>query len=204
MMHWEEPHIVNHWTEVTNNVIAQQCKMHPTRFIGVGQLPQSPGLNMDRCVHELDRCIGELGFIGVLLNPDPAGDRQSPGLDQPQWFPLYAKAEELGATLVVHPSGTKDKRLALIPHPYQYNNLTEETLATMLLEHSDVFDRFPALKIMVCHCGGGLRRIMEKGDIVDASKESRGRDNVCYPSGEQGGGQVGMAGWSMNRISRAT
>ena len=194
MMHWEEPFIVNHWTEVTNNVIAQQCKMHPDRFIGVGQLPQTRGLNMDECLRELDRCVADLGFVGVLLNPDPGGDRQSPGLDKADWHPLYARAQELRATLVVHPSGTFDKRLSIIPHPYQYNNLTEETLATMLLEHSDVFDRFPDLKIMVCHCGGSLRRIMETGDIVDATSASRDKDNVAYPSGEAAGGQVGMAG----------
>ena len=194
MMHWEQPFIVDHWTEVTNNVIAQQCKMHPTRFVGVGQLPQTPDLNMDKCLDELERCIGELGFVGVLVNPDPGGNRQSPGLDKKEWFPLYAKAQELDVTLVIHPSGTFDTRLNGIPHPYQYNNLTEETLATMLLLHSDVFDRFPELKIMVCHCGGALRRIMEVGDVVDCSQPSRNKDNVAYPSGEAAGGQVGMVG----------
>lgn len=192
MMHGERPYIQNHWAEVTNNVIAQQCKLHPTRFVGVGQLPQTRGLNIERCVVELERCICQLGFVGALLNPDPGGDRQAPGLDQEDWFPLYAKAEELEATLVVHPSGTMDPRLDGLPHPYQYNNVTEETLATMLLRKGNVFERFPKLKIMVCHCGGALRRLVETGDTLDRTKASRGRDNVAYSSGEAAGGQAGM------------
>ena len=192
MMHWERPFLVDHWTEVTNNVIAQQCKLHPTRFVGVGQLPQTRELNVSRCVDELERCVCQLGFVGALLNPDPGGDRKAPGLDRPEWYPIYAKAEELNATLVVHPSLTFDPRLDGIPHPYQYNNLTEETLATMLLQKGDVFARFPKLKIMVCHCGGALRRLVEEGDMIDAVNPSRGRDNVAYPSGEAAGGQVGM------------
>ncbi len=192
MMHGERAFIQNHWAEVTNNVIAGQCRLHPKRFVGVGQLPQTRELNIDRCVVELERCVCQLGFVGALLNPDPGGDRRAPGLDQEAWFPLYEKAEELGATLVVHPSGTEDPRLDGLPHPYQYNNLTEETLATMLLRKGNVFAKFPKLKIMVCHCGGALRRLLETGDRVDASNPSQGRDNVAYSSGEAAGGQVGM------------
>lgn len=39
MMHWEMPHLVQHWTRVTNDVIAQICRAHPSRFVGVAQLP---------------------------------------------------------------------------------------------------------------------------------------------------------------------
>ena len=46
MMHWERPFLVEAWTRTTNEVIAQQCRMHPTRFVGVAQLPQTPELNI--------------------------------------------------------------------------------------------------------------------------------------------------------------
>ena len=42
----------------------------------------------------------------------------------------------------------------------QVNFLTEQTLATLLLERSDVFDRFPDLKILVVHCGGAVTRFL--------------------------------------------
>src|SRR4051812_4096949 len=121
MLHWERPFLSNKWARVTNETIAQQCRMVPKRFAGVAQLPQAPDLNMKACVEELDFAIRELGFVGATLNPDPGGDRQAPGLDDEAWFPLYEKAEALDATLVVHPSITRDPRVEQIPHSYQYN-----------------------------------------------------------------------------------
>jgi predicted TIM-barrel fold metal-dependent hydrolase len=191
MMHWERSFIVEPWTRKTNDVIHQQCQLHPKRFAGVGQLPQTPDLNIQACVKELTHCIKELGFVGAILNPDPGGDRRAPGLHSEEWYPLYDKAEDLNATLVVHPSLTHDRRLEIIPHAYQYNNMTEETLATMLLERGRVFERFPRLRIVVCHCGGGLRRILDVGDVFDATRSANDPDNICQPSGERAGGQVG-------------
>ncbi len=192
MMQWEDQCLVDTWTEITNDVIAQQCAMYPQRFGGVAQLPQTRGGVIRKCVDELERCVKTLGFVGALLNPDPAGDRQSPGLNADYWFPLYEAAERLDATLVVHPSITRDPRLSGIPNAYQYNSLTEETLATLLLEHSDVFSRFPKLRIVVCHCGGAPRRLLERGAIFDATNPSRGVDNTVGNSGETAGGQVGI------------
>jgi predicted TIM-barrel fold metal-dependent hydrolase len=193
MLHWERPFLVEAWSKLTNDVIAQQCAMHPDRFVGVAQLPQSPELNIAACVKELTRAVSELGFVGAILNPDPGAERKAPGLDSDVWFPLYEKAEELQATLVVHPSISRDPRLERIPHSYQYNNMTEETLATLLLENSDVFVRFPKLKIVVCHCGGCLRRMLEVGDIVDACSASRDASNLVGSSGQTGGGQAGTS-----------
>jgi predicted TIM-barrel fold metal-dependent hydrolase len=188
MMHWERPFLVEPWTRATNDVIAAQCALHPTRFAGLAQLNQSAGQDTSHCVAELERCIGRLGFVGAIVNPDPGGDRSTPGMNDPYWFPLYKKAEELDATLVVHPSISRDPRLEIIPHSYQYNNLTEETLATLLLEHSDVFDRFPKLRIVVCHCGGALRRMPERGSPLNAVLHARGTPNIVGASGERGGG----------------
>ena len=46
-------------------------------------------------------------------------------------------------TLVVHPSISKDPRFEILPHSYQFNNVKEEWLATLLLEQSDVFAKLP-------------------------------------------------------------
>jgi predicted TIM-barrel fold metal-dependent hydrolase len=192
MMHWERAPVVEQWTRSTNQVIAQQCEMYPHRFIGIGQLPQTPEGNIRRCADELERCIREHRFVGAILNPDPGGDRKSPGLNAEHWFPLYERAEAIDATLIVHPSITRDPRLDGIANAYQYNNLTEETLATLLLEQGNVFARFPRLRIVVCHCGGAARRLAEAGAILDATRASRGPDNMFCDSGEFAGGQFGM------------
>lgn len=184
MMHWERPFIVEKWTRTTNDAIAQQCRMHPSRFAGVAQLPQNRDLDTRNCVAELERCVNELGFVGAILNPDPGGDRAAPGVNDPYWYPLYEAAKSLGATLIVHPSGSRDPRLEPIPHAYQFNSLVEETLATTLYERGDVFDRFPRLRVVVSHCGGALRRLLEVG--------ARAAGGIVGESGQRSGGQVGM------------
>lgn len=202
MLHWEQPRIVASWTRTTNDLIAQQCRLRPDRFAGVAQLPQSVEEDTSNCLAELERCVRDLGFVAATVNPDPGADRKAPGMDASYWHPLYARAQELDATLIVHPSLTHDPRLASVPSAYQYNNLTEETLATLLLENSDVFERFPRLRIVICHCGGALRRMLNEGEPLDAVAHARGGDNVVRGTGEMAGGQVGMPVQSQKQARR--
>ncbi len=179
MMHWEQPLLQEHWCRTTNDVIHQTVRMHPDRFRGVAQLPQV-GIDYAKdtagCVPEFRRSVRELGFVAATVNPDPGGDRRAPGMNDPYWYPLYEASCDLRAPLIVHASISRDPRIAILPHNYQYNFLTEEALATQLLEESDVFDRYPELKVIVCHCGGALSRFVPR----------------AVSSGIAGGGQVGI------------
>ncbi len=180
MMHWEQPLIQALWARVTNDTIAETVRLHPDRFRGVAQLPQV-GVEWDAstayCVPEFERAVKELGFVAATLNPDPGGDRKAPGVDQPYWFPLYEASIDLRAPLIIHASLSKDPRITRIAHNYQYNFLTEEHLATELYEQTDVFERYPELTVIVCHCGGSLSRFIPKAES----------------SGIQGGGSAGMS-----------
>jgi predicted TIM-barrel fold metal-dependent hydrolase len=161
MWHWMRPFLQENWTQTTNDVIAQSVKLHPDRFVGMAQLPQSPYLKGTKnCAEELERCVKELGFVGGYLNPDPGGKKQVPGVNDEFWYPLYEKAQALDAVLMVHPSASYDPRLEAIPHNYQINNVTEEYIAMMLYQHTSVFQDFPRLKIIICHCGGALQRFI--------------------------------------------
>ncbi len=182
MLHWERPYVVEHWTRTTNDLIQQTCRLYPQRFRGIAGLPQRPDMDTTSCIPELDRCINELGFVGALLDPDPGGDGRSPKLDSDYWFPLYRRAEELNATLLVHGSAPRgDHRIV---HGYdgtgdpqmdrQFYFMTEQTLATMVLERGVVFERFPRLRILVVHCGGapsrfvpGTARLKPRVDVDD-------------------------------------
>ena len=61
------------WTRVCNDLIQRVCGLYPENFVGVCQLPQSPGVPPANSAAELERCVKELGFIGCNLNPDPSG-----------------------------------------------------------------------------------------------------------------------------------
>lgn len=160
MWHWMRPFLQTVWCRITNDVIAQTVRLHPDRFLGVAQLPQNFEQDTSNCVPELERAVKDLGFVGAYVNPDPGADKRTPGMDNAYWYPLYKKAEELSVPLIVHPSVSHDPRIEVIPANYQMNNVTEEYIATQLLGHSDVFDRYPRLKVVICHCGGALDRFI--------------------------------------------
>ena len=61
------------WSRHCNDLIHRVCGLYPEKFVGVCQLPQSPGAAPDTCIDELERCVTDLGFVGCNLNPDPSG-----------------------------------------------------------------------------------------------------------------------------------
>jgi len=156
--HWMRPLLQNAWARYTNDLIAQCVRLHPDRFLGMAHLPQYFEHDTSHCLPELNRCVEELGFVGAYVNPDPSGRRDAPGMDQPYWFPLYERAQELDIGLLVHPAATFDRRVEYLANNYQFANVIEEYIATQLLSQSNVFERYPQLRITVCHCGGALDR----------------------------------------------
>jgi 4-oxalmesaconate hydratase len=62
------------WARACNDLIARVTGLYPGRFAGVCQLPQSPGVPIERSIPELRRCVEELGFVACNLNPDPGGE----------------------------------------------------------------------------------------------------------------------------------
>ena len=98
------------------------------------------------------------------MSPDPAGQRTTPGMAEPYWYPLYEKCQELSIPLIVHGTNCLDPRISMIRSNYQIGFLVEQYIATQILTHSDVFDKFPELKVVVCHGGGALDRfVVEAG-----------------------------------------
>lgn len=57
------------WSRICNDLIRRACSFYPTRFAGVCQLPQSPGVPPANCIPELERCVAEMGFIGCRTHP---------------------------------------------------------------------------------------------------------------------------------------
>jgi hypothetical protein len=97
--------VSSRWTRVCNDLIARVVELYPDHFIGVCQLPQSPGVPIARSVVERRRCVEELGFVGCNLNPDPSGGHwTSAPLTDRSWYPLYEAMVELDVPAMVHVS----------------------------------------------------------------------------------------------------
>jgi predicted TIM-barrel fold metal-dependent hydrolase len=147
------------WTRLTNDAIGKQVSFFPDRFLTSCQLPQNcHAEDTKHVLDEIDRCKKEWGLMSVYVGPDPEGLRQTPGMDKPYWYPLYEKCQRDGLPIIVHGTNHQDPRLTIINQNYQVGFLTEQFIATQLLGFSDVFDRYPELKVIVCHCGGALSR----------------------------------------------
>jgi predicted TIM-barrel fold metal-dependent hydrolase len=178
MLGWMEDHLLPAWTRYVNDMIRQQCEFFPDRFLGACQLPQvSEARDLSNCLDELERCVTGYGFVAAYVSPDPGGRRTTPGMHEPYWYPLYERAQELGIPLIVHGTNSLDPRFRVVPQNYQLGFVTEQYLAGQFLSHGDVFDRYPELKVIICHCGGALDRFIATDHHI-AQKDLS--DNLFY------------------------
>lgn len=141
------------WTRRCNDLIARVVALYPETFIGVCQLPQSPGVPIAHSIAELERCINELGFVGCNLNPDPSGGHWTglPLTDR-AWYPFFEKMVELDVPAMVHVSGSCNANF----HATGAHYLNADTTAFMQFLQGDLFRDFPDLRFIIPHGGGAV------------------------------------------------
>jgi 4-oxalmesaconate hydratase len=141
------------WSRVCNDLIQRVCALYPENFVGVCQLPQSPGVPPANSAAELERCVKELGFIGCNLNPDPSGGHwTSPPLTDRHWYPLYEKMVELDVPAMVHVSSSCNPNF----HATGAHYINADTTAFMQFLTADLFKDFPSLRFIIPHGGGAV------------------------------------------------
>ena len=137
-------------TRVLNDGIAAYVARKPDRFVALGTVPLQDG---NEAAKELERSMKELGFKGCQILTNVAGKE----LSDPEFAPFWAKAEALGALVVIHPNGfTQGERFSR----YYFSNVIGNPLDTTVALHYLIFDgvleRHPNLKILAVHGGGYL------------------------------------------------
>jgi 4-oxalmesaconate hydratase len=139
------------WSQACNELIHRVCTLYPRNFVGVCQLPQSPGVNPANCVGELERCVREFGFVGCNLNPDPSGGHwTAPPLTDRWWYPLYETMVELDVPAMIHVSASCNENF----HTTGAHYINADTTAFMQFITADLFVDFPTLKFIIPHGGG--------------------------------------------------
>ncbi len=133
-----------------NDGIAEFIAAKPDRFIGMG----SVGLqDVGRSMRELGRAVNSLGLKGVVVS----SNIRNRDLGETRFKPFWAKAQELGVPVFIHPQGfSHADRLAKF---FLWNSVgqpLEEALAMSSLIHEGVMDEFPKLKLCIDHGGGYL------------------------------------------------
>jgi 4-oxalmesaconate hydratase len=141
------------WARACNDLIHRVTTLYPEHFIGVCQLPQSPGVPIERSIGELRRCVLELGFVGCNLNPDPSGGHwtASPLTDR-SWYPFYEAMIELDVPAMVHVSATTNPNF----HATGSHYINADTTAFMQFLQADLFGDLPELRFVIPHGGGAV------------------------------------------------
>ena len=141
------------WSRHCNDLIHRVCELYPNNFVGVCQLPQSPGVPPENVIEELVRCVNELGFIGCNLNPDPSGGHwTAPPLIDKYWYPVYEKMVELDVPAMVHVSSSCNP----VFHATGAHYINADTTAFMQFIQGDLFKDFPTLRFIIPHGGGAV------------------------------------------------
>ncbi len=141
------------WSRHCNDLIHRVCELYPSNFVGVCQLPQSPGVPPENVIEELVRCVNELGFIGCNLNPDPSGGHwTAPPLIDKYWYPVYEKMVELDVPAMVHVSSSCNP----VFHATGAHYINADTTAFMQFIQGDLFKDFPTLRFIIPHGGGAV------------------------------------------------
>ena len=149
---------------IQNEQLTEFCASHPDRFVAFATAAlQFPELAAEQIEHAVKR----LGFRGVGVAGSVAGQ----DLANPKFHPFWAKCEELGVLVFMHPLGTRELepsgRLAgngLLTNTI--GNPLETTIALSHLIFEGTLDRFPGLKICAAHGAGFLPSYANRSDAV--------------------------------------
>lgn len=146
--------------DVQNEALAGFCSAYPKRFAAFASLAlQFP----DLAVEQLEKAVKRLGLRGVAVGGSVAGSEFS----DPKFHPVWAKCEELGAAIFIHPATQPQ-----LAGRYKGNgvlsnvigNPLDTTIALSHLIFEGTLDRFPGLKVIAAHGGGYLGSYAPRSD----------------------------------------
>jgi aminocarboxymuconate-semialdehyde decarboxylase len=145
---------------VQNEKMAELCSVEPRRFGAFASLSlQFP----DLAVRELEHAVTRLDLKGAAIGASVSGAEFS----DPQFRPVWAKAEELGTTLFIHPQSTPELAKRFKGNGWLSNVIGNPLDTTIALQHlifDGTLDRFPELKICAAHGGGYLPSYAPRSD----------------------------------------
>jgi uncharacterized protein len=160
-----------------NDVLAEAVAKHPDRYSGFCALPIK---DVDESVKELERSVRDLGLIGWKTHANYGGTY----LDEKRYWPILAKAEELGASIYLHPTVPSmpdfwTYGVALAGPPFGFGIATAFAMIRLVL--SGAFDAFPKLTIVLGHYGEGLPFGMQRIDWAYERPHVKNDKNALMP-----------------------
>jgi aminocarboxymuconate-semialdehyde decarboxylase len=150
--------------KLQNEKISQYVAQHRDRFVGMATLAlQHP----DLAAEQLEEAVKKLGLRGAAIG----GSVEGLELSDRKFDPFWAKAEELGVLLFMHPQPAQGTTLnpRLSGKGGLGNTIGNPLETTVFLSHlifEGTLDRFPGLKICAAHAGGYLTSYLGRSDAL--------------------------------------
>jgi aminocarboxymuconate-semialdehyde decarboxylase len=146
--------------QIQNEKLAELCAQRPDRFAAFASLAlQFP----DLAVQQLEEAVRKYGLKGAAIGGSVTGTDFS----DPKFHPVWAKAEDLGATLFIHPQSTPELAQRFKGNGWLANvvgNPLDTTIALQHLIFEGTLDKFPRLKVCAAHGGGYLPSYAPRSD----------------------------------------
>jgi aminocarboxymuconate-semialdehyde decarboxylase len=149
-----EPEMARDFAMRWNEEMAGAAKKYPGRFWGSAAIPMQ---DTKIAIEVLDHAVTKLGLMGANL---PGSVGPDPRIDAKRLWPYYARAEELGIPLFLHPTDavfadrlSDDYGGAL---HLSLGRVIEVSVGAARLILSGLLEAHPNLKIVMSHTGGAL------------------------------------------------
>jgi aminocarboxymuconate-semialdehyde decarboxylase len=147
---------------IQNERLAEYCAANPDRFVAFASVAlQFP----DLAAQQLEHAVKQLGLRGAAVGATVADDEFA----DPKFHPFWAKAEELGVLIFLHPQGAPDLDRRLGGNGWLVNTIGNPLDTTIALSHlifEGTLDRFPGLKLCSAHGGGYLPSYAARSDYA--------------------------------------
>src|SRR5881628_1262230 len=141
--------------KLQNEKLAEACAANPERFVAFATVAlQYP----DLAAEQLEEGVKKYGLRGAGIGGSVNGEE----ISDPKFHPFWAKAEQLGVVVFIHPQATgapTDLKNRLQGNGYLDNvigNPLETTIALSHLIFEGTLDKFSGLRICAAHAGGFL------------------------------------------------
>ena len=148
--YWAKPDHALFISKILNDHIAMIVEQFPNKFIGLGTVPMQ---DAKLAIGELERCIKDLGLVGIQIGSNINGKN----LSDESIFPILEAATELGAALFIHPwdiMGRQEMRKYWLPWLVGMPAETSRAICSMIF--GGVFAKLPDLRVAFAHGGGSF------------------------------------------------